>query len=1332
MLLSRRARPLFASLAVVLSLVAWAPRPARGAVCGGGTPTACGSPTAVTYNGVAMTLAGSSTNGTVRSEIWYLKAPASGAHNVVVTAPDATDVTATSMSFTGVDLTASLGTSFVSDIGTSTAPSVTAAASGLGSIVFDALGAVGSTTPTVSGNQIVRRTNNTSTGLNPVVIGSSTAAGQTTAVTMSWTIPSADWALSALPIPPASPLTAVGIGAFTASWRADGVLLEWQGGYEPKSAGFLVYRSDGAGERIQLNADLIPGDAFSGRASSYSWADQTSGWNGAVSYWLKDVKVDGSFTWIGPASPISLGAAAPGQAPVPVQSADGGAASAATGKGAIDDGLGGCALADHARGRAGLQLLFVLGMIVSARRRKHRLIVAALFLAGGIATNLGRPGPVAAAGGVSIDASATATGASGLTFSHTMGAGSNGLIVVGVVVPIICQTTSTTDSGNCGACGNTCAVSVASSIDVGLLGLWHFSEGSGTTSVDSSGTGNTATMTATPSWVTGYSGNGLELNGTISASANVGTWFGSNNTLSAAGWVYVTSTTNGPIFGVVGTTWNMPFLSIAGTTVYGGLWNGSAIVSRSATVTANAWHYLALTYDPAAGGTMKFYVDGALSGMATVTYVGSGIADSWTTSIPGAKPAGVNSVLKGKIDEIRAYDRVLSLAEVSALYTARLACNAGVCDACPMGQAACGGVCVTTATDISNCGGCGIVCNAAGGETCISSVCNCAVGTDCSTFCISTTSDPNNCGGCGIACGAPTPTGVDSGLLGHWHLNEGTGSTSADSSGNGNTAVLTGSPTWSTQGYVGDALTFNGTSNYAEAPIGTWFGSNNTLSVSAWVYATSTTNGPIFGVTQSNPPGSWNMPFLSINGATAWVGLWTGSAGNYVSATVSLNNWHHLAMTYDPAGSGTRKFYVDGALSATTTMTYGGSNAFDYWATYIPGDKPTGVSAYFKGTLDEVRAYNRALTAAEIQLIYYARQSCSSSACGGCQNSETLCSGVCTEQTIDPSNCGSCGHACNTAGGETCVAGVCGCASGTDCSGVCVDTTTSQSNCGMCGNACGAATCSSCDSTGVLGSWQLDEGMGTTSADASGNGNTVTFSVPPPTWTTGHTGAMSDHALTFTAASSMYINATIGPWFGANNPLSASVWVYATSTTHGPVFGVTSVKPGTGWNMPFLSVNGANVYGWIYNNTVMTTTMSLNAWHQLTVTYDPVGSPTSRLYVDGALAKTGTGSYTNSGVTDYLTTYIMGAKPAGMTNSYLNGTIDDLRAYKRVLSAGEISLLYSAQTTCAASVCGGCPSGTSSCPGSVCTDLTLDKNNCGTCGIVCSGGTPNCIASTCQ
>ena len=42
----------------------------------------------------------------------------------------------------------------------------------------------------------------------------------------------------------------------------------------------------------------------------------------------------------------------------------------------------------------------------------------------------------------------------------------------------------------------------------------------------------------------------------------------------------------------------MPFLSIAGTTVYAHLWQVNGNTPLSSTVTANAWHHLAVTYSP--------------------------------------------------------------------------------------------------------------------------------------------------------------------------------------------------------------------------------------------------------------------------------------------------------------------------------------------------------------------------------------------------------------------------------------------------------------------------------------------------------------------------------------------------------------------------------------------------------------------------------------------------------------------------------------------------------------------------------------------------------------
>ncbi len=72
--------------------------------------------------------------------------------------------------------------------------------------------------------------------------------------------------------------------------------------------------------------------------------------------------------------------------------------------------------------------------------------------------------------------------------------------------------------------------------------------------------------------------------------------------------------------------------------------------------------------------------------------------------------------------------------------------------ACPEGQQDCGGLCVVTATDTTNCGACGVAC--ASLQQCVSGACSCISGTTlCGTRCVDTLGDPTNCGGCGNACG---------------------------------------------------------------------------------------------------------------------------------------------------------------------------------------------------------------------------------------------------------------------------------------------------------------------------------------------------------------------------------------------------------------------------------------------------------------------------------------------------------------------------------------------------------------------------------------------------
>lgn len=99
----------------------------------------------------------------------------------------------------------------------------------------------------------------------------------------------------------------------------------------------------------------------------------------------------------------------------------------------------------------------------------------------------------------------------------------------------------------------------------------------------------------------------------------------------------------------------------------------------------------------------------------------------------------------------------------------------------------------------------------------------------------------------------------------------------------------------------------------------------------------------------------------------------TGSNINDISANVDLNKnqWYSLAVTYD----GTQvKFYLNGSLLSTENLTLqAGIHQNDY-NTFIGKYRPSGGSnglQFFKGKLDNVGIWNRALTNQEIQNLYF-------------------------------------------------------------------------------------------------------------------------------------------------------------------------------------------------------------------------------------------------------------------------------------------------------------------------------------------------------------------------
>jgi concanavalin A-like lectin/glucanase superfamily protein len=127
-------------------------------------------------------------------------------------------------------------------------------------------------------------------------------------------------------------------------------------------------------------------------------------------------------------------------------------------------------------------------------------------------------------------------------------------------------------------------------------------------------------------------------------------------------------------------------------------------------------------------------------------------------------------------------------------------------------------------------------------------------------------------------------------------------------------------------------------------------------SISAWVrtYDLSQNLGIVTGPTQGLI--LFQNPNLYIGGLTLVKSGISVSTG--LNKTVSDLNWHHLVVTYDGSSF---KFYVDGILAGSTNMPGSLASAV---ATYIIGN------GYWKGAIDDLRFYSRALAATDVTALY--------------------------------------------------------------------------------------------------------------------------------------------------------------------------------------------------------------------------------------------------------------------------------------------------------------------------------------------------------------------------
>ena len=216
------------------------------------------------------------------------------------------------------------------------------------------------------------------------------------------------------------------------------------------------------------------------------------------------------------------------------------------------------------------------------------------------------------------------------------------------------------------------------------------------------------------------------------------------------------------------------------------------------------------------------------------------------------------------------------------------------------------------------------------------------------------------------AASATTLTTI-SGLVAAYSFNEGTGTSVADASGNGNTGTVVGA-SWTAGGKYGGALSFNGSSSYVDLGNPAAFGVTGSMTWSAWI--NSAANPPDDGiiVAKSDSASGWQVKTSPDTGPQTFGSSVSASAGSRIqrySTTVrSLNTWYHVAGVYD-ASARTLSVYVNGVLSNGALVGTVPASQVRSSVNVNIGRRTGGL--YFNGIIDEVRIYNRALTQSEIQ-----------------------------------------------------------------------------------------------------------------------------------------------------------------------------------------------------------------------------------------------------------------------------------------------------------------------------------------------------------------------------
>ena len=207
-----------------------------------------------------------------------------------------------------------------------------------------------------------------------------------------------------------------------------------------------------------------------------------------------------------------------------------------------------------------------------------------------------------------------------------------------------------------------------------------------------------------------------------------------------------------------------------------------------------------------------------------------------------------------------------------------------------------------------------------------------------------------------------------------------------------NNGTISGNPEV-VPGQVGDALAFDGIEDFVNlTTLGDFGRSIGTSSFEAWIKTTNKRNWMTLVNTHGAECPNWG---IELNGSNDEFGIqimdrtlhhYIGVGGQNIcsisrgteAVDIFDGEWHHIVYTNDyiinedgMSGNGKKIIYIDGVSGSTINHGFGGNNKRRFLPftapVYLGARKfPEEAQAYFRGMIDEVRFYDRPLTADEV------------------------------------------------------------------------------------------------------------------------------------------------------------------------------------------------------------------------------------------------------------------------------------------------------------------------------------------------------------------------------